>query len=253
MARRINPVRPSVREMRAYERALREAVLDPMFQTLNAGLADASSVYHLWPTIDASLAEATTRGIPRHLIRAALERMQSYHRTRLRQTFRAALGVDVGGVLMEPAVAAFMEQRIAANVALIRTIPPRAHAGLRARLQAELAEAPFSRERVTAMLRREYKVSGYNLRRLARDQTTKTIGGLTQVRHQQLGIQGYTWQSSGDERVRPTHAENDGVLFRWSAPPSTGHPGEDILCRCVAIPVLLKADRDRLQAIAGEV
>jgi hypothetical protein len=46
----------------------------------------------------------------------------------------------------------------------------------------------------------------------------------------------YVWLTSGDEKVRPSHAANDGKIFYWSDPPSTGHPGEDINCRCVAVP-----------------
>ena len=39
-----------------------------------------------------------------------------------------------------------------------------------------------------------------------------------------------------DEKVRPSHAANDGVIFAWDAPPPTGHPGEDFGCRCIAEP-----------------
>lgn len=46
----------------------------------------------------------------------------------------------------------------------------------------------------------------------------------------------YVWMTAGDEKVRPSHAANDGKIFRWSDPPATGHPGEDIHCRCIAVP-----------------
>jgi len=38
--------------------------------------------------------------------------------------------------------------------------------------------------------------------------------------------------------VRPTHAQNHGGRFYWNKPPATGHPGEDILCRCVAMAII---------------
>ncbi len=46
----------------------------------------------------------------------------------------------------------------------------------------------------------------------------------------------YVWRTREDEKVRPSHAANDGVIFAWDAPPPTGHPGEDFGCRCIAEP-----------------
>ncbi|QJE73761.1 minor capsid protein [Aerophototrophica crusticola] len=47
----------------------------------------------------------------------------------------------------------------------------------------------------------------------------------------------YVWRTMRDERVRPSHAERDGKVFRWSDPPQGGHPGEASNCRCWAEPV----------------
>ena len=73
---------------------------------------------------------------------------------------------------------------------------------------------------------------------IARDQTKKLNSSLTKLRQQEIGVTEYIWQTSGDERVRPTHAANDGKKFRWDKPPKTGHPGDEVNCRCVAIAVL---------------
>lgn len=49
------------------------------------------------------------------------------------------------------------------------------------------------------------------------------------------GIDGYTWQTMEDSRVRPTHAENNGKYFTWKKPnPVTGKPGDQVNCRCYA-------------------
>ena len=89
------------------------------------------------------------------------------------------------------------------------------------------------------MLAQEFQSSGYNLRRLTRDQTQKQISNLTQARHRQMGIVEYRWSTSEDERVREEHAANNGKVFRWDTPPPiTGHPGNDILCRCVERPII---------------
>lgn len=73
---------------------------------------------------------------------------------------------------------------------------------------------------------------------IARDQTSKLNGQLTQLRQTQNGVSSYVWATAGDERVRPTHAMNEGQTFKWDDPPATGHPGSDYNCRCTAIPVL---------------
>ena len=74
---------------------------------------------------------------------------------------------------------------------------------------------------------------------IARDQVQKLNSRLTQKRQQDLGVTRYEWSTSGDERVRDSHEAKDGEVFKWSDPPSdTGHPGDDILCRCVAIPIV---------------
>jgi SPP1 gp7 family putative phage head morphogenesis protein len=46
----------------------------------------------------------------------------------------------------------------------------------------------------------------------------------------------YIWRTRGDEKVRPSHAANNGRVFAWDDPPETGHFGEDYGCRCMAEP-----------------
>lgn len=47
----------------------------------------------------------------------------------------------------------------------------------------------------------------------------------------------YIWHTAGDDKVRGSHARNDGETFLWNNPPATGHPGEDYNCRCWAEPI----------------
>lgn len=79
---------------------------------------------------------------------------------------------------------------------------------------------------------------------IARDQTLKLNGAMNQARQESVGVETYTWSTSGDERVRATHEELDGEICAWSDPPLENddgeklHPGEDFQCRCIAIPVI---------------
>jgi SPP1 gp7 family putative phage head morphogenesis protein len=83
---------------------------------------------------------------------------------------------------------------------------------------------------------------------LARDQTLKLNAEIAQSRQVAAGIESYVWTTSGDERVRETHAELDGTVQRWDTPPvvdedgRTAHPGEDYQCRCTAFPVLTELE-----------
>jgi Phage Mu protein F like protein len=46
----------------------------------------------------------------------------------------------------------------------------------------------------------------------------------------------YIWRTQGDDKVRSSHAANEGKIFAWDNPPDTGNPGEDFGCRCWAEP-----------------
>jgi SPP1 gp7 family putative phage head morphogenesis protein len=73
---------------------------------------------------------------------------------------------------------------------------------------------------------------------IARDQISNINSQLTKQRQTDAGVREYIWRTSGDERVRDEHAAREGKRYRWSDPPPDGHPGEPILCRCTAEPVL---------------
>lgn len=95
-------------------------------------------------------------------------------------------------------------------------------------------------------------LSDKHCRLLARDQIGKLNGQITQAQMQEIGLNMYVWDTSGDERVRPSHILMDGLLCRWDDAslcsydngktwekrPSGAvelHPGQDIQCRCIAL------------------
>lgn len=73
---------------------------------------------------------------------------------------------------------------------------------------------------------------------IARDQTLKLNGAITQTTQQAAGVDRYIWTTSRDERVRKAHIALDKQVFSWAAPPEPGHPGQDYQCRCIAMPIL---------------
>ena len=95
-------------------------------------------------------------------------------------------------------------------------------------------------------------MSDYKAALIARDQVGKLNGQLSKYRQTEIGITTYTWQTSGDERVRDSHRLMDGTYCQWEDSsvyskdygktwiprPSEMQgliPGEDIQCRCQAV------------------
>ena len=226
---------------------LRREVLNPLFGRVRGQLETVANYRAAIARLDAGVVGAALSGPPSAEVAAFMYKLEGYHRARLIKAFYSALQVDVRLFLVNPPVHVFLTAKITENVELIRTIPARMHESLKQKFVAELDKAPFNRARVTELLRKEYRSSGYNVRRIARDQTTKTIGQLTEIRQRQLGVDAYRWSTAGDERVREEHNANENLVFKWDSPPiGTGHPGSDIQCRCVAFPLVTAADRERL-------
>lgn len=236
MPRAVAGVKPRVKDARVYYTRGREILLNPLFGLVRSRLAAVSSLEQAV----ASVADARTVGVQLDFIGATVDEIELYHLNRFSQTFRSAFSVDVRPLLTRPEVDMHLQRAIRENVDLIRSIPPRLHGDLVDAMRREFADAPFDQARLQRILREEFRSSGFNLRRITRDQTGKLVGNLTQIRQRQLGIDRYRWSTSADERVRDTHGLANGRIYRWDTVPAlTGyHPGQDILCRCVALPVV---------------
>ncbi len=69
---------------------------------------------------------------------------------------------------------------------------------------------------------------------------------LNQALQKAMGIRFYVWTTHHDTRVRDSHAERDGKIFRWDSPPESGHPAEDFGCRCYAHPLGIEGYWERV-------
>lgn len=97
-------------------------------------------------------------------------------------------------------------------------------------------------EELQKMLVERGEVSESRAELIARDQTLKLNGAITESRQKSAGVTQYVWSTSQDVRVRPEHRALEGTLQDWSVPPKPGHPGQDFQCRCVAIPYIPELD-----------
>lgn len=62
----------------------------------------------------------------------------------------------------------------------------------------------------------------------------------------------YIWSTQDDDKVRPSHAANEGRIFAWDNPPATGNPGDEPGCRCMAVPYYGNPYPDAIEPIYPE-
>ena len=163
--------------------------------------------------------------------------ISAFNRRAVQNQFRAVLGVDP--FIAEPWLTNELGAFVSQNVGLIKSVPEKFFSEIESLIFTGL-RAGERWESIADSLRERIGVSESNFDRIARDQTSKLNGQMTMLRQTQLGVTQYEWLTSGDERVRESHAAKNGKTFSWENPPSdTGHPGEDINCRCIASPIML--------------
>jgi SPP1 gp7 family putative phage head morphogenesis protein len=152
------------------------------------------------------------------------------------ENIKKAIGVDIQPILSNDGIRDEMLKAVNANVELITSIPEQYFQKLRDALDKNW-EAGERWEDLSDLVEHVGDVTESRAKLIARDQTSKMNGAFNRARQTSIGIKKYKWQTAGDERVRPTHHDNDGKVFSWDSPPSeTGNPGDDVNCRCVGLP-----------------
>lgn len=123
------------------------------------------------------------------------------------------------------------------NVKLIKSIPEQYFAQIESTVSNMIQQGKMTKD-IEEEIYNRYSVSESRAALIARDQTNKFNGALTELRQREVGIKQYQWSTSLDERVRPEHEERHNDIFSWDNPPSDGHPGQAINCRCEALAVI---------------
>ena len=153
--------------------------------------------------------------------------------------------------LTQARVAGDLDQWTREQVARIRTIDARYFDDLEAAIKEAIAEGTRSndlRDLIRGRIPQEHRgrtSAEYNARRIARDQLGSLNGKLTRQRYAGAGVARYRWRTSKDEAVREAHRELEGRIFDVGGPGAVGagvfgqdiHPGDDIQCRCRAVPI----------------
>lgn len=169
-----------------------------------------------------------------------------------KQIVKATLGVNLMDDYYNGEFYALMLKQWAnENVSRIKTIPYDTLGELESLIFESYSNGASVRDLQKA-IQNKYNVAKQHALMIARDQIASLNAGIAKAQQTDAGVKRYKWSTSKDGRVRDCHKELDGKIFSWDNPPEmwyksklhgkvmTGrrcHPGEDIGCRCVAIPI----------------
>lgn len=173
---------------------------------------------------------------PKKLADAVGLDISTYNSDQFHKMIKQVFGADM--FVSEPWLSSQLDLFATANVELIVDLPAKELAGVKQITMAGIGSGR-SASAMAKDITKQFGVAERRANTIARDQVSKLNGQLTGLRQQSIGITKYTWQTSEDERVRETHEENADKTYNWSQPPTdTGNPGNEINCRCTAIPVI---------------
>lgn len=237
-----------VRAMLDEARKQADADLDPfgIDRALRAAMDLAASGRLPEPPTPQRLIEVTAgstrqaiRNARRDLLTAGLGLDEIARRLQIEPT--KLIGLDVAPTQAERATLEVWAQE---GIDLIITIQERLLQGInKAVMQA--ARTGLRIEDFAQILRGRLGIEIRHARLIARDQTGKLNGRITEATQAAAGVTHYRWRSARDVRVRERHRELDGTVHAWTSPPpdagpygEPAHPGQAIQCRCVAIPIV---------------
>lgn len=149
-----------------------------------------------------------------------------------------SIGVNVGAIIQKESLEDILVATTRENVSLIKSIPEEYFKKIESIVFSGTTQGRSAKS-MMEKIRETGNVTQNRAKLIARDQSSKLNSALNEQRQRNLGVEEYIWRTSGDERVRDSHKSKNGKIFRWDSPPAdTGHPGQDIQCRCVAQPII---------------
>lgn len=172
------------------------------------------------------------------------------------------IGVDLKAVVTSAQIEPAIQLATQANVALIKGLTDEVAKRVEVSV-IDLVSRGASNKEIAKTLSDIGGFSKARAKLIAVDQASSFNATLNQIRQREAGVTSYIWSTSRDKRVRPAHRAREGQTFRWDSPPSDGHPGRAVRCRCVARPILdlteapkrpssrVRARTEGLRAVSG--
>jgi SPP1 gp7 family putative phage head morphogenesis protein len=186
-------------------------------------------------TLIATYRSKVTKEFVKNKIEQMFETVNRFNKNEFNLVLKSALKVDI--FQAEPYLNDLKTLWTKQNVSLITSVEDQYFSRVENIVSNAVTQGTLTTS-VTQQIQELTGVSKSRAQLIARDQAGKLNGQLTQQRQTGIGIEEYDWSSSHDKKVRPLHVARDGERFSWDKPPSDGHPGYPISCRCVALPVI---------------
>lgn len=160
---------------------------------------------------------------------------------------KAALGVEL--VTLDRAVPTRIGHFIAENVADITRLGDRTMGDVES-LVARAFTNDMTVDELAKEIENRFGIAERHARFIASDQIKRLDAQVARMRHQEVGIATFRWKTRGDGRVRPAHAVKHDRIFPYEGSRAPSFmPGDDVACRCEAIPVF---DEIRMAAGVGK-
>lgn len=192
--------------------------------------------------------------IQRKLV-AISQRTQKLSIAEFKRACKQTIGLDLrDDYFMGELYEEYMRNWVSDNVDLIKTVPYEALDEMKQIVFRSYVEGDTTTS-IIKQIQNKYGMVKRHARFIARDQIAKLNGDITKQQHQSAGVNYYTWDDSGDNRVRKRHRALNGHVFSWdNSNPARNEkgqviiPGSDYNCRCCALPVF-DVDEIPVQAI----
>ncbi len=243
-----------------YARRLRSAV-DAVFADRMAEILDGYTGGFLSIDSAQNMATAFQQEAERQLSFLAqdatfqwFQRVDKFAANKFTSSIKNAMGIDAKSILSQSVYDELRETGIAQNVSLIRNLSPEAYQDVRKALLADFQGVglPGGAKSLAGAIQDILGSTKHRASVIARDQTAKMNSQMAHARQVDAGVTHYQWRTAGDQRVvgnpsglypkgnakHMNHFDRNGKIFAWNDPPSDGHPGEAIMCRCIALAVL---------------
>lgn len=146
-----------------------------------------------------------------------------------------------------------LKENVKENVNLITSIPVKA-----AERVFDIVQRGIEESKRAEIVANEIETIGNTTRArtllIARTETSRMVTKMIETRAEAVGINWFVWHSVHDRKTRPGHRLLDGVLVKWSDPPSPEKlagekrvygnylPGGIFNCRCWAAPLIRMSD-----------
>lgn len=167
------------------------------------------------------------------------EKVTKKNKERLKKNFEKSFGIPISTLVREEGIKKDMLNSIDENTQLIKTIPQEHINWLKKNLGYGITHGKPAVD-LRNKMREALDISERRVRVIARDQTSKLNGALTETRSRNAGSKRYRWIGREDDLERNSHRHLNNKIFYWDKPPIVNkqgdrrHPGGDYLCRCYA-------------------